>query len=85
MQHHIDTHWHAVITNTAFLRLHQIIGDPHSTPPKPPLIPVSKSTWYRGVSDGRFSAPVKDISPGCSLWRTEAILELLHAGDSESA
>ena len=38
-----------------FLRLRQIIG------PAGP-IPISKSTWWEGVRDGRFPAPIK-ITP----------------------
>ena len=35
-------------------RLEQIIGDPTADPPIPPLIPISKSTWWAGVRSGRF-------------------------------
>lgn len=77
MEDHIEPNWQLILARSPFLRLHQIIGDSHSSPPVPPLIPVSKSTWYRGVSDGRFPGPIKDISPGCALWRTEAIIALV--------
>ena len=37
---------------TGFLRLRSIIG-------RDGLIPVSKSTWWAGIKDGRFPKPVK--------------------------
>ena len=67
------------------LRLHQIIGDKKSTPPIDPIIPVSKSTWLRGVASGRFPKPIKLGVGGraifwrkselCILMRTEATPE----------
>ena len=42
------------LPETGFLRLKHIIGDPTVNPPIPPLIPVSKSTWWAGVKDGIY-------------------------------
>ncbi|MGJ8641387.1 MAG: helix-turn-helix transcriptional regulator [Opitutaceae bacterium] len=36
------------------------------------VIPVSRSTWFRGVNDGRFPHPVK-LSERASAWRVEEI------------
>lgn len=48
------------IPQSGFLRLKQIIiGDPKASPPIPPIIPVSKSTWWAGVADGRYPSPVR--------------------------
>ena len=55
-----------------YLRLPQIIGDPKSVPPIPAIIPVSKSTWWAGVRDGRFPKPVR-LSTRCSAWRVSDI------------
>ncbi len=42
------------LPETGYLRLPQIIGNPKADPPIPPIIPVSKSTWWAGVKSGRF-------------------------------
>lgn len=61
---------------TGFLRLRQILGDPKTNPPTPAIIPVSKSTWWKGVQDGRYPRPVK-LSKRCSAWRTSDIENLV--------
>lgn len=52
----------ANLQDNAFLRIHQIVGDPTAEPPIPPLIPIGKSTWWAGVKSGKFPQPVKPIS-----------------------
>lgn len=64
------------LPETGYLRIRQIIGDPKSDPPVPPIVPVSKSTWWDGVKTGRFPAPVK-LGPRFTAWRVEDIRELL--------
>jgi predicted DNA-binding transcriptional regulator AlpA len=64
------------LPETGFLRLRQIIGDPHSMPPIPPLIPVKKSCWWQGVRDGRFPNSIK-LGPRITVWRVEDIRELI--------
>ena len=59
-----------------YLRLNQIIGNPLTRPPVPPLIPVSKSTWWAGVKSGRFPKPVK-LGPRITAWRVEDIRALI--------
>ena len=49
------------------LRLKEIIGDEAANPPIPPIVPVSRSTWYRGISEGLFPKGVQ-ISRGCVGW-----------------
>lgn len=61
---------------TGFLRLRQIIGDPKADPPIPPIIPVSKSTWWAGVKSGRYPKPYK-LGPRLSAWRVEDIYALI--------
>lgn len=39
-------------------------------------IPVSKSTWWAGVKDGRFPTPIK-LSARVTVWRAEDIERLL--------
>jgi len=64
------------LSGTGFMRLPQIIGDPKASPPVPPLIPVSKSTWWSGVKNGRFPKPVK-LGPRTTAWRVEDIRRLI--------
>ena len=64
------------IPETGFLRLSQILGNPKSNPPTPPIIPISKSSWWEGVSNGRYPAPLK-LSPKVTVWRVEDIREMI--------
>jgi hypothetical protein len=68
MAHHLP--------ETGFLRLAQIIGDPHANPPIPAVIPVPKTTWWAGIKTGRYPTGVK-ISPRCTAWRVEDIRALI--------
>ena len=52
-----------------FLRLHDIIG-PEG------LIPISKSTWWAGIKNGRFPKGVK-LSPRTTAWRVKDIYDLI--------
>ncbi|MCR9149820.1 MAG: AlpA family phage regulatory protein [Rhodobacteraceae bacterium] len=38
-------------------------------------IPVSKSTWWQGVRDGRFPKPLK-LGPRTTVWKAEDIRAL---------
>ena len=58
------------IPQTGFLRLRQIVGD--KTQGIPPIIPVSRSTWWAGVASGQFPKPIK-LSAGVTVWRVEDI------------
>lgn len=53
---------------TGFVRLPQVLK----------VFPVSKSTWWAGVKDGRFPQPVK-LGPKISAWRVEDIRGLIEA------
>lgn len=64
------------LPETGYLRLSHIIGNRKADPPLPPIIPVSKSTWWDGVRTGRFPAPVK-LGPRITAWRVEDIRDLL--------
>ncbi|KAB8042576.1 helix-turn-helix transcriptional regulator [Janthinobacterium aquaticum] len=66
----------AQLPETGFLRIKQIIGDPKSVPPVPPLIPVQKTCWWQGVASGRFPQPVK-MGRKCTMWRVEDIRALI--------
>ena len=42
-------------------------------------IPVSKSTWWKGVSDGRYPKPVM-LGPRLPCWRLRDIQQLMESG-----
>jgi predicted DNA-binding transcriptional regulator AlpA len=67
------------LPETGYVRLSQIVGDQKATPPIPAIIPVSKSTWWNGVKDGRFPRPVK-LGPRVTVWRAEDIRSLIRDG-----
>lgn len=64
------------LPETGFLRLAQIIGNLKSEPTIPPIIPVSKSTWWAGIKSGRYPKPVK-LGPRVTAWRVEDIRALI--------
>ena len=55
------------IPATGFLRLSQVLA----------LIPVGKSSWWRGCKSGRYPKPVK-LAPRTTAWKVEEIRELIH-------
>jgi predicted DNA-binding transcriptional regulator AlpA len=57
---------------TGFVRL------PHILAPEGP-IPVSRSTWWAGVKDGRYPKPVK-LGPRITAWRVDDIRALIQGG-----
>lgn len=67
------------IPETGFLRLTQIIGDRNANPPIPAIIPVSKSSWWKGIVDGRYPQSVK-LGPRTTAWRVEDIRKLIEGG-----
>ncbi len=62
---------------TGFVRLSQILA------PKGP-IPVSKSTWWLGVKEGRFPQPMK-LGPRTTVWRVEDIRGLFEGTCDDEA
>ncbi len=65
---------HDTLPETGFVRLASILA------PRGP-IPVSKSTWWAGIKDGRFPKPVK-LGPRTTAWRVEDIRRLIEKGAS---
>lgn len=47
---------------TGFLRIAQVLQ----------FIPVSRSTWWQGVRDGRYPSSVK-LGPRTTVWKAEDI------------
>lgn len=60
------------IPSTGFLRLPQVLA----------LIPVGKSSWWRGCEDGRYPKPVK-LGPRTTVWRAEDITALVQSFDNQ--
>nr|WP_225587802.1 AlpA family phage regulatory protein [Methylomonas fluvii] len=54
------------------MRLPQIVGNSKANPPIPAIIPIGRSTWWKGVKDGIYPAPVK-LGPRTTVWRVEDI------------
>lgn len=57
---------------SGFVRLKQILS------PRGP-IPVSKSTWWAGIKDGRFPKPLK-LGSRVTVWRVNDIRALIENG-----
>lgn len=64
------------LPQTGYLRLSQILGNPKAEPPIPAIIPVSKSSWWQGVKEGRYPKPVK-LGPRTTAWKVEDIRALI--------
>ncbi|MEO3385253.1 AlpA family phage regulatory protein [Mesorhizobium sp. CAU 1741] len=39
-------------------------------------LPISRSTWWKGVKEGRYPQPIK-LGPRITAWRTADIIELV--------
>ena len=59
-------------TTCGFLRLPQVLS----------LYPVSKSTWWKGVAEGRYPKPVK-LGERATAWRAEDILTLIETASGK--
>ena len=58
------------------LRLKHIIGDEKADPPIAPIIPISKTAWWKGVADGRYPQPIK-LSEKVTVWRADEVQKLV--------
>jgi prophage regulatory protein len=66
------------IPESGFLRIAQILGDAKAEPPIPPIIPVSRSTWWAGVKAGKYPKPLK-LSERVTVWRCADIRAFIEA------
>lgn len=62
------------VSSIGFLRLPQVLA----------LIPVGRSSWWRGCKEGRYPKPVK-IGPRTTVWRAEDIAALLQSLSDKGA
>ena len=60
------SHVQPTLPATGFLRLSQVLA----------LIPVGKSSWWRGCKSGRYPKPVK-LAPRTTAWKAEDIAALV--------
>lgn len=67
------------LPETGFLRLSQIIGNPKANPPIPAIIPVSKSSWWAGVKNGRYPQPVRSLGARITAWDVQSIRALIES------
>jgi prophage regulatory protein len=61
------------LPESGFLRIWQVIGDARRG--IPPLIPVCRSLWWKGVKEGRFPQPVR--MGRTTMWRVGDIKNLI--------
>jgi prophage regulatory protein len=40
------------------------------------IVPISKSTLYQWIKDGKFPAPIK-LSERCSVWMSESVQKFI--------
>ena len=59
---------------SGLLRLPQVLA----------LIPVGKSSWWRGCKTGRYPKPVK-LGPRTTVWRAEDIAALIQSLGNQGA
>jgi len=52
-----------------YLRLSQILE----------ILPIGRSTWWKGVKDGRFPPPIK-LGTRITMWDEEEVLRLVQGG-----
>jgi hypothetical protein len=60
------------IPEEGFVRINQIVGDKIS----PGIIPISKSSWWAGVREGRFPKPIK-LGKRTTAWKISDIRKLI--------
>lgn len=64
------------LPETGYLRLPQIVGDSKANPPIPAIIPIGRSSWWKGVKDGIYPKPIK-LGPRTTVWKVEDIRNLI--------
>jgi len=68
-----------MLPESGYLRLAQIIGRSagKGRPALPPIIPVSRSTWWAGVKSGRYPQPTRALGMRITAWRVEDVRSLI--------
>ncbi|MDR3581315.1 MAG: AlpA family phage regulatory protein [Oryzomonas sp.] len=63
-----------ILPEIGLVRLSQILGNKKKG--IPPVIPVSKSTWWAGVKSGRYPQPIK-LGERTTCWNVADIRQLI--------
>lgn len=63
-----------ILPETGFVRLPEVLK----------VFPVSKSTWWAGVKDGRYPQPVK-LGPKMTAWRVQDVRKLIAVMNEQPA
>lgn len=68
-----------MLPESGYLRLTQIIGRSAGKGRSaiPPIIPVSRSTWWAGVKSGRYPQPTRTLGVRITAWRVEDVRSLI--------
>lgn len=66
---------YSTLPETGYLRLTQVLA----------IIPVSKSTWWAGVRDGRYPQPTRALGQRITAWRCEDIRALIESATPKGA
>ncbi len=61
-----------LLPETGFLRLSSVLK----------VFPVSKSTWWAGVKEGKFPKPIK-LTKRTTAWKAQDIRELIETRNNE--
>lgn len=69
------------LPETGYLRLNQIIGKPatKNSPAIPAILPISRSSFWKFVANGRFPAPTRALGERITAWRIEDVRAYLEA------
>lgn len=67
------------LPETGYLRLTQIIGNKRTG--EPPIIPVSRSTWWNGVKSGRYPKPSRALGERITAWHVDDIRALIQSAN----
>lgn len=73
-----STHAPSSLPHDGFVRLPQILA----------ILPIGRTTWWKGIKAGRFPAPSKALGAHISVWRVEdirALLTSLSTHDTDAA
>jgi hypothetical protein len=88
---HYSTSTFEALPDVALIRLSQIVGPlkkpehsgggktSHAGGAPPPLVPISRSTWWRMVKAGTAPQPIR-LSSGITAWRVSEIRAWLEGG-----
>jgi prophage regulatory protein len=69
-------HHYSTPSRNRILRLAKILANPNTEPPIPAIIPICKTSWWKGIKTGRYPKPVK-LGPNTTAWRVEDIRALI--------